>query len=195
MRQSWMLLFLLFGLVACTPPTTASPTPLTLTPPPIPTAPHPISSTSVALPLVAEYHDLPLVTRDPYLISPEVWLSCMAPTPWEEALLQSEHAGFSVRLYANEEAFTIFREGEGRDFPRGSVIVKEKLQTPDDTEPTALGMMIKREAGFDSNAGDWEFAYWNKDIGLIEGNEALSNCVQCHREQEATDWVFWEAEE
>lgn len=192
MRQIWMLIFLFVGLVACTTPTITSPTPLTFTPSPIPTAEHSISSTSVASPLVASYRDLLLVTRDPYIISPEVWLSCMAPNPQEEALLQSEHAGFSVRLYASEEAFAILQEGEGRNFPTGSIIVKEKLLNPDETEPTALGMMIKREAGFDPNAGDWEFSYWIQDGGLIEGNEVLSNCVQCHREQAIIDMVFWE---
>lgn len=141
--------------------------------------------------LTEQYKTLELVTPDPYFISPEVWLSCMAPNPLEEALLQSEHAGVAVRLYASEEAFTILQEGEGRNFPTGSIIVKEKLLNPDDTEPTALGMMIKREAGFDPNAGDWEFAYWIQDGGFIEGNEALSNCVQCHHEQTTTDMVFW----
>lgn len=144
--------------------------------------------------LASGYRRLELVTPDPYVISPNVWLSCMAPTPQEEALLQSDHAGYSVRLYASEEAVPVLQEAEGRTFPFGTIIIKEKLLNPDDTEPTALGMMIKRENGFDPAAGDWVFAYWLEDGTLIEGNETLSNCVQCHREQSETDMVFWKSQ-
>jgi hypothetical protein len=88
----------------------------------------------------------------------------------------------------------ILQEKGDRTFPIGSIIVKEKLRNANDTEPTALGMMIKRSPGFDPNTNDWEFAYWLQEGTLIEGNEALSNCVRCHREQQTTDMVFWTTE-
>jgi Cytochrome P460 len=140
---------------------------------------------------VLRYRQLELVTSEPYLISPEMWLLCTTPSLQEEALLESEHAGLAVRLYANEEALPILEEWEGRIFPKGTILVKEKLLTPESTEAVALGMMIKTESGFNRN-GVWEFAYWSQEGGLIQGEENLSTCIKCHSAQATTDMVFWE---
>jgi hypothetical protein len=73
-------------------------------------------------------------------------------------------------------------------FPVGSIIVKEKLLQADSPQPEALGMMIKREEGFNPAGGDWEYVYWTADS--VTQGEALAHCQECHLGQTETDSVF-----
>jgi hypothetical protein len=59
-----------------------------------------------------------------------------------------------------------------REFPQGSVIVKEKLEAG---ELLGLGMMRKDAP----EAGGWQFAYWEASE-LYEGVPELEVCRQCH---------------
>lgn len=73
----------------------------------------------------------------------------------------------------------VFVNGPGRDavgtakpYPVGSVIVKEKLLKRDDATPNELGIMSKRESG-------WEYKFIGADGKLAEGNK-VKNCATCH---------------
>ena len=69
--------------------------------------------------------------------------------------------------------------------------MKEKLRFTGDDEFTvmALGLMIKRGAGFDPANGDWKFGYWESASGLSSGDEPAQHCGGCHASSK-TDHVF-----
>jgi len=116
---------------------------------------------------------------------------CRLPTAAEEAFVDSEH-GDSLYLldWLNQEALQGFAAGDGAPFPVGAAIVKEKLVlTGADYELAALGMMVKREAGFDAARGDWQFGYWSTEAGLLAGADENAYCGGCHASS-TTDFVF-----
>jgi alpha-glucuronidase len=103
----------------------------------------------------------------------------------------SEHAERYTQVYVSDQgAATIIQDRE-RTFPVGSMIVKEKLINADDTTPVALGIMIKREAGFNPAGDDWEYAYWEQAGGVTRGTAQLEHCQACHIQEAAMDSVFW----
>jgi Cytochrome P460 len=92
-------------------------------------------------------------------------------------------------------------------FPEGSVIVKEKIEKPLDAQgfktnlekkienrsadlPSLYTIMIKREPGYNSEVGDWEFAVASGKDGRIEASGKLESCQACHLEKRAQDFVF-----
>ncbi len=65
----------------------------------------------------------------------------------------------------------------GVPFAVGATIVKEKLGLVDGSfELAALGLMIKREPGFDPTNGDWQFGYWEPELGMSSSGEAQTSC-------------------
>jgi len=59
-------------------------------------------------------------------------------------------------VFANDIAFKSIGSGASK-FPEGSILVREKLAKVGDIEPLLLAVMIKNKAGFNPDAGDWEF--------------------------------------
>jgi hypothetical protein len=60
-------------------------------------------------------------------------------------------------VYANSLAREALTASPAIPFPRGSIIVREKLLQADDKKPELLSVMVKRAKGFNPNANDWEF--------------------------------------
>lgn len=54
----------------------------------------------------------------------------------------------------------------------------------------ALGFMIKHDAGFATTHGDWEYAYWEPELGVISTSEQSTYCAGCHASAAETDSVF-----
>lgn len=75
-------------------------------------------------------------------------------------------------------------------FPQGSIIVKEKLPDERATAPELLTVMIKREAGFNPQSGDWEYLVFDGTATKIAGRGKLESCQSCHAMNKATDYVF-----
>lgn len=75
-------------------------------------------------------------------------------------------------------------------FPRGTMIVKEKLASKTSTSPELLTVMIKREAGYDKSHGDWEYAVFDGTGSKLAQRGKLENCRNCHTKQVKTDFVF-----
>ena len=75
-------------------------------------------------------------------------------------------------------------------FPRGSIIVKEKLASRNIRTAELLTVMVKRQRGFDPSGGDWEY-------GVLDGRAVktlelgrLAHCKSCHSAQRRSDYVF-----
>jgi len=128
---------------------------------------------------------------EPRAISAEIFALCRAPSAAETAFVDSVH-GKSLALldWLNEPAVRGFTAGGKPAFPVGAAIVKQKLVgTGADARVAALGLMVKRQAGFDPAHGDWEFGYWEEAPGLASGAAVANACGGCHASS-ASDFVF-----
>ena len=91
-------------------------------------------------------------------------------------------------VYANDLAR---RALEGRTkFPAGSVIVREKLASPDAATPQLLAVMFKRAPGFNPGGGDWEFLTVNGALTKVTKRQKQGDCLDCHASQRKHDFVF-----
>lgn len=160
------------------------------------------------------------VTKSPFPMDEAVSGLCR-PTPrlWDmhkrvyaehaEAFEKSVHTGRDggpnyVHVYVNEigkKAIPI----NGPKFPIGSIIVKEKFPGKwtgkwDDKQnserlvlgsATVLTMMRKREAGYDSKNGDWEYFTGDaKTLVLTKPDpKALKACQSCHALYKDRDFI------
>ncbi|HSU40522.1 MAG TPA: cytochrome P460 family protein, partial [Polyangiaceae bacterium] len=133
-------------------------------------------------------------TEDPQPISAQIFALCRGPTQAEEDFVASEHGD---RLYLldwiDPGAAAVFAAASSGPFPVGATIVKEKLVLESGGYVLhALGLMLKREPGFDPAHGDWQFGYWNAADGMIAGAAENAHCGNCHAGS-STDFVFMDA--
>ena len=62
--------------------------------------------------------------------------------------VENPHADKFITVYVNDLGKQAMMEMRNPDFPKGSVIVKEKLTNQSSAGPELLTVMIKRETGF-----------------------------------------------
>lgn len=98
-----------------------------------------------------------------------------------------------------DKYFTVFVNDLGREamlnqknpkFPKGSVIVKEKLASKESQAPELLTVMIKQANGFNPASGDWEYMVVDGSGTKVEGRGKLENCQACHVTKSVSDYVF-----
>ncbi len=141
--------------------------------------------------ILPNYRDWRRLTAKPRNVAPSLWAFCRLPTADEKALLESPHSGRFLQVYVNEKGGGVIGRGGGRVFPAGSVVVKGKLAASTDTLPEGIGIMIKREKGFNPEGGDWEYAYWEKTGRIARGRQHMASCQSCHIAKKQKDSVFW----
>lgn len=95
-----------------------------------------------------------------------------------------------VTVWVNGRGQEMMFQAEGREFPVGTTIVKEKFNGPELFVPELLTIMIKREKGYFPGVGDWEFAVAEMPAKKIVERGKLERCAACHRRQAARDFVF-----
>ena len=130
-------------------------------------------------------------TAEPEPISSQIFALCRAPSAAEQDFAASVHGKELYLLdWLNEGAQTGYLQQGSAPFAVGTAIVKEKLvRNGSDYDVAALGIMIKRQAGFDATHGDWEFGYWEPSSGLVSGDTEATYCGACHATS-STDFVF-----
>jgi hypothetical protein len=74
-------------------------------------------------------------------------------------------------------------------FPEGSVIVKEKLSNSDSSSPELLTVMRKREPGYNTGNGDWEYMVLDGSAKSVKARGKLENCQSCHLMNQPSDYV------
>ena len=95
----------------------------------------------------------------------------------------------------NDLARNSFTGGE-LPYPAGSIIVKEKELLSYRSEENGkwiergngVGGMVKRQAGYDPDNGDWEYFYFESLDNIESGR--IATCIQCHRQSSDMDYVF-----
>lgn len=129
---------------------------------------------------------------EPVAISAYIFGLCRLPTLPEMEFLESEHGdGRYLQDWANAQAEAGIARRGAPPFDPGSVIVKEKyVATGTGPELVAIAMMIKREPGFQPSQGDWDYAYYEPELGVIQTKAQSDYCAGCHIAASETDFVF-----
>jgi hypothetical protein len=100
------------------------------------------------------------------------------------------HHNKFLTVYVNEIGRRSMMEERLPRFPQGSIILKEKLPAKDSTSPELLTVMLKREAGFNPDTGDWEYLVFDGAGKQVQARGRLENCQGCHTMMAHTDFVY-----
>ena len=111
------------------------------------------------------------------------------PRQKDEDIHADDIQSFGV-VYVNDVGRAAMASEGALKFPVGSIIVREKLASADDTKPQLLAVMYKREHGFNPQANDWEFLVVNGALTKIRAREKKGSCLTCHAAQSERDFVF-----
>lgn len=93
-------------------------------------------------------------------------------------------------MYANDIARKAYFAESALVFPAGSILVREKLAEVTSTKPELLAVMIKREKGFNPEAGDWLFLTVNGEATSVKERTKKGTCLECHAAARDRDFVF-----
>jgi hypothetical protein len=139
------------------------------------------------LALIAAYKNWKLVNPTPKPMVPASAIACAAvfPTPREP----NPHTNKFISVYVNQTGETAMWQQDKPKFPVGSVIVKEKLAAYDAKEPELLTVMIKRNSGYYSASGDWEYLVTDGKATSILRQGKLEGCNACHTGYQSSDFV------
>jgi hypothetical protein len=139
---------------------------------------------------VSGYRKWVRVNPKPHPVISRLALLCRSLTPEENAEIASNpHNDKFVTVYVNKIAWSAMLYQKKPVFPLGSLIVKEKLPSPDSTSPELLTVMRKREKGYSPEAGDWEYLVLDGAGEKIQARGRLENCRSCHQQWKETDYV------
>lgn len=136
---------------------------------------------------LAKYRQWTLVNPKPELMEPLPALSCaIIPGRKEPSPHLNKYISVFVNPVGREQ---MMNTKQPPKFPVGSAIVKEKLGSPDSTTPEVLTVMIKREAGYNPENGDWEYLVLNGEASMIVERGKLERCSGCHKFYKHSDFV------
>lgn len=135
---------------------------------------------------LAKYRQWSLVNPTPVLMEPMSAISCVIIPGRQEP---SPHLNKYVSVFVNPAGREEMMTKQRPKFPIGSMIVKEKLGSPDSTTPENLTAMIKREPGYNPESGDWEYLVLDGAASKIVEQGKLTRCSGCHRAYQHSDFV------
>jgi len=136
---------------------------------------------------IAGYKTWTKVNDKPQIMWSEVAALCRAPTDRE--IENDIHNNKYINVFVNTIGKDEMMTKKFPVFPRGTIIVKEKLSTPDSRTPELLTVMIKKEKNFNSENGDWEYMTVNGAATEITARGKLVSCQSCHAADKPTDYV------
>ena len=140
--------------------------------------------------IAMSYQSLNKMTKEPVYINPEISMLCTGFTQ-KEIQKSNPHSDTAVHMYMNDIAKKAFLKKE-KKYPEGSIIVKDKNALSFHKEikknKDGVGGMVKRQKGFDTKNGDWEYFYFI-DLKNIESGK-IESCIKCHSKTPNTDYVY-----
>lgn len=145
-----------------------------------------------------EYASWPQLTEQPVTVPLAVMLDCRAPQPSPQIAYgphYGEHFEFSVRYFVNPTSESAIRK-PGTALPVGTTIVKEKWTRDKPNAKgtlTAIAAMVKHEAGYAKEQGDWEYLYAELPIAgkpMKVDRGQIATCVECHTKAWQTDYLY-----
>lgn len=135
---------------------------------------------------LAKYRQWTLVNPTPQLMEPRVSRDCAFPGGRQGP---SPHENKYISVFVNSVGRDEMMTKRSPKFPAGSMIVKEKLGSPDSTKPELLTAMIKRGPGFNPESGDWEYLVLDGAALKIVEQGKLTRCSGCHRPYKFSDFI------
>ena len=140
--------------------------------------------------LVAGYKGWTRVNPEPAVFHSKIAIQCAPPTAEQQGLEQENpHRDKFVTVYVNDAGRHAMLEERRPRFPAGTLIVKEKLPSRDAAAPELLTAMLKREAGYDPEGGDWEYLVLDGRGEEVRARGKLESCRACHQMVKHTDFV------
>lgn len=137
---------------------------------------------------VKPYKTWSAANEEPHMMSRYIDLLCRMPTPEEVKKVESDpHYHKFIRVYTNAVGAKAMKSG--KDFPKGSIIVKEK-RVGKDGEIELYTIMRKREKDYNPDCGDWEFATVDAKMSKITSQGKIEKCMSCHQDQKEKDYTF-----
>ena len=135
---------------------------------------------------LASYRKWTLVNPKPQLMEPLAALSCAIIPGRQEG---SPHLHKYINVFVNPVGREAMMSKQTPKFPVGSMIVKEKHGSVESMMPEVLTVMIKREAGYNPESGDWEYLVLDGAASRIVERGKLTRCSSCHDAYERSDFV------
>lgn len=102
--------------------------------------------------------------------------------------LDEPHRNKFVHVYVTPEGAPAMKTNSAV-FLRGTIILKEKFSDPEGKQTELFTGMVKREKGYNSECGDWEFFTLSADAAKVTSRGKLKNCMDCHVEYKESDYV------
>jgi hypothetical protein len=137
---------------------------------------------------IADYKHWTRVNPVPAVFEANVATLCAAPMLG--VVKNDPHRDKFLTVFVNEIGRKSMMEDKSPHFPQGSIIVKEKLTAKDSTSPELLTVMMKRQAGFNPENGDWEYLVFDGSGKQVQTRGRLDNCQACHTMVAHTDFVY-----
>jgi hypothetical protein len=123
------------------------------------------------------------VTNQPVqIVSPNAWL-CRNPTNPD-----GPHSAHWIDVYVTRAGYAVIKNGKGV-YAKGTVILKQKYTDPNRKTTDLFTGMLKREKGYNSEVGDWEFFILNSTGKTVTALGRIESCNQCHAEFKDHDFV------
>jgi cytochrome P460 len=133
---------------------------------------------------LAKYREWSLVNPVRQTMAPTVAASCAI-----YAAPVNPHVSKFLSVFVNSVGREAMMTQKRPKFPVGSMIVKEKFANPEDKDPELLTAMIKREAGYNPDNGDWEFLVLDGAASKMVERGRLTRCSGCHSSYGHNDFV------
>jgi hypothetical protein len=91
-------------------------------------------------------------------------------------------------VFVNATGEEVATSASGYPYPEGTILVKESRKTADGAI-TNLTVMIKREATYDPDNGNWEYVMTSPTLEVASQGK-LSMCIGCHAAGFEQDFTF-----
>lgn len=144
------------------------------------------------IPELRNYRSWVKVTPKPIVLPPMVAVACAANLPMNN--MPDDHTDKSQKkfflVFVNRIGRAAMMAHDGRAFPKGTIIVKEKHSSETSISPELLTVMIKHQAGYSPETGDWEYMATNGAATSVEKRGKLENCQACHVTMKDQDFVY-----
>jgi hypothetical protein len=130
------------------------------------------------------------VTREPFPVARRIAAACAPATQalWDPQNPHNDpHDGQSIHVFVTSPGSDAMKAGKGL-YPRGTVILKEKFADAAGAKPVLFTGMLKRDTGYNTEAGDWQFFVLNADATTVTIDNTRS-CIHCHAPFRKTDYV------
>lgn len=140
--------------------------------------------------IIEGYRQWTRVNPVPAVFHSQIAIQCAAPTARQTSMEEGNpHRDKFITVYVNDTGKRAMMEEKRPRFPEGTVIVKEKLASKDSSSPELLTAMIKREAGYNPENGNWEYMALDGTGKEVRARGRLESCQSCHRMAGDTDFV------